>query len=742
MNNDKKMHFWIPDTEIQVVEKRPRGGTEKRFISNKEHGSKLSSSLQVIKELTVQTESDNSLREKDIVLFNVELPKKVKVQDRPDIFKSNGMEIKAVRNERNAVVASTKSQFKFLKERIDDYTSRGINKSYFDYVESFEPYIGAIKDSNSLQKTILQDQPPETVDIQLMLIPDLDSDFYESALKLLLEKITNSNGKVPESVYYLSDKTPVIRAIIPSSTISLYENDQAIYRIEKTSFFDIDADSTPVSNLENLTLNQDIDIASLPIVALLDSGVIFPSVFNNLIVNHWIAPGSKGGNSTHGTATAGNVVFRYISQNIKDNIITPRARIIDCNILDGGVSTQTFIKRIQEAVTAFSDITKIFNLSANSNETIEGDKMSIVGYELDMLQIQKGVQFVISAGNHDLWKTQKSLESIFDDDDSRIAPPADSLYSITVGAIIGETHENSLSDRNDVAPYSRKGPGFKGLVKPDICAYAGTIINPDTVPVDAYSLSLTNGGMLAPNAGTSLAAPIIAGDLAEIFSIIPDKNPLLAKALLYHSAIPLWDEDEVNDTDRAFLHSLYGRGLSSIENGKYSTISKVSFVRTGVLNRTTKERVTIYMPEVLAAQVGRNVAKVTITCLSSPPVDINKGTEYLGAYIRASLYKKAEEGKPLTHVTPEFKENREKWDICQYIYKPFTSFNAGDWQVWLELFGRWDKKDIDIPYALVVTIEDVSGSLDIYSEIKALNRYRTINEVRVRLENSLISEDN
>jgi hypothetical protein len=39
MNNDKKMHFWIPDTEVQVVEKRPRGGIEKRFISNKEHGS-------------------------------------------------------------------------------------------------------------------------------------------------------------------------------------------------------------------------------------------------------------------------------------------------------------------------------------------------------------------------------------------------------------------------------------------------------------------------------------------------------------------------------------------------------------------------------------------------------------------------------------------------------------------------------------------------------------------------------
>jgi hypothetical protein len=149
------------------------------------------------------------------------------------------------------------------------------------------------------------------------------------------------------------------------------------------------------------------------------------------------------------------------------------------------------------------------------------------------------------------------------------------------------------------------------------------------------------------------------------------------------------------------------RGLlnkSNIESGKYSSKSKVTFIRTGVLNRTTKDRITIYMPEILAVQVGRNVAKVTITCVSAPPVDINKGTEYLGAYIRVFLKKSTGDGINLKNVTPDFKENREKWDICQYVYKPFTTFHAGNWQVWLELFGRWDKKEADVPYALIVTI--------------------------------------
>jgi hypothetical protein len=51
----------------------------------------------------------------------------------------------------------------------------------------------------------------------------------------------------------------------------------------------------------------------------------------------------------------------------------------------------------------------------------------------------------------------------------------------------------------------------------------------------------------------------------------------------------------------------------------------------------------------------------------------------------------------------------------------------------LELFDRWDKKALDVSYALAVTIEDISYSLDIYHEIEILNCYQPLNEVRVRV---------
>lgn len=183
----------------------------------------------------------------------------------------------------------------------------------------------------------------------------------------------------------------------------------------------------------------------------------------------------------------------------------------------------------------------------------------------------------------------------------------------------------------------------------------------------------------------------------------------------------------------AFAHNLYGRGISAVSDSKFSSPSRVTFVRTGTLNKTTKERVKIYMPEILAAQMGRNIAKVTVTCLSQPPVDRTKGSEYLGAYIRASLKKSHPDGH-LIPVSQDYSEGRKKWDVCHQFSKMFSSLNAGDWQIWLEMFSRWDEDQIDVPYALVATIEDVSETLDVYNEVQTQNRYQAVNTLRLKID--------
>lgn len=734
--NDKKPHFWIPDEEVERLSKKPTGRTTPRDIVYSEHGAKLSHGLQLVKQAVEEFKEDDSLQDAGLYVFKVELPEGEKIQHKSDIFTKNGMHVNAVKDERHAVVSTTRHQFQILRNRVEAYTANGTNRTQFDYIESIAPYIGTEKNSGELRKKIYIDQPPETVDIQLMFIPNLQSKDYVMAIEKVKEKIHTVRGKIQQDPYYLSDRTPVIRAIVPSGTLSHFENDSAIYRIEETRFFNVGVDNFLVNISDSAQMADGVSLEDLPIVVILDSGINFPSPFDQLVVEHWTAPLSPGGDKNHGTRVASRVLFSQLGNQLADSQrITSRARVIDCNILDGPVPENIMIQRIQQAVDCYHEISKIYNLSANASIPIEGDEMSIIGFELDALQLKYGVQFVVSAGNHELWKTETSIDDILDDDDSRIAPPADSMLSIVAGAVVSEDHVGSLSGKNIIAPYSRRGPGFAGFSKPDMCAYGGTISLDGTgahVPVDMTSLVLTQNGTVEPDAGTSFTAPTVAGDLAEILNNTPNDDILLAKALLYHNAKPLWESDEMENEELAFAHNLYGRGTASVEDSKFSSPSRVTFLRTGSLNRLTKERVKIYMPEVLAAQVGRNVARVTVTCLSLPPVDRTKGSEYLGAFIRASLKKSHPDGH-LLPVTQDYSEGRRKWDVCCQFTKTFTSFNSGDWQIWLELFSRWDEENIDVPYALVATIEDVSGTLDVYSEVQAQNRYQLANTLRIKV---------
>ncbi|MDR1993640.1 MAG: hypothetical protein LBQ98_09180 [Nitrososphaerota archaeon] len=141
MSNNRKEHFWIPDEEINRVNKIPAAITEPRKRDFSEHGKKLKDSLQTIKKTVEESSNDNSLSTVDILIFQVELPEKEKVQYKTELFENNGLSIKAVKNERNAIVATTKGQFQSLEQRVDTYMSDGTNKTSFDYVECFKPVI-------------------------------------------------------------------------------------------------------------------------------------------------------------------------------------------------------------------------------------------------------------------------------------------------------------------------------------------------------------------------------------------------------------------------------------------------------------------------------------------------------------------------------------------------------------------------------------------------------------------------
>ena len=481
-------------------------------------------------------------------------------------------------------------------------------------------------------------------------------------------------------------------------------------------------------------IDPNVDVDSLPVVAVLDTGVEFPSELEQLVPIHWEASGCTGYSHYHGTSVASKVVFSHIGLQLTNEHLIPRAKVIDCKIYgQANVAQDVMIERIREAVESFASLTKIFNLSSNIPRPIEGDELSIMGYELDVLMSKYKIKFVISAGNHSLVTNCATLEEILEDDEIRIAEPADAMLGITVGSIVGAHHNLSVSKVNHVAPYSRIGPGFAGFYKPDLVAYGATQYSDRSVPRDPFSIVLAPRGGFFDDCGTSFTAPVVAGDLAELSSVVPNNDVILAQALLYNGAQQLWDTRKITQDEAEYIGNLYGRGLSAPQISKYSSPHRVSFLRTGTLNRLTKQRVKFHVPTVQAQASGNNTTRVTITCITDPPIDKTKGSDYLGAYIRASVHKLDKSGKNVG-ANPKVSDNMNKWDTCYHFSNTFSGFSAGSWEVWLELFTRWGiENDDEIPYALVVTVEDLTQTNDIYSEIirETAGRFQPISNVRV-----------
>ena len=643
MADGARFHLWIPEQEIDNVDKTPTGRSNQYDLQYGDHGQKLSQGLQSVVDFFQKLKSSDSLDEQDLITFKVILQEKEDFASQKDFIESEGLTINAVKDSTHAIVSAPRDVFGNLQGRVTRYKDKGTKKD-FQYIQGFEPFTAEDKKAASILRYVKENPDAVSVDVQVMLLPDMTPDVQQRAEDNITERIRQKNGVLQSDPYKLTDGTSIIRATMSPSSVDEIAEDPRVYWVEKTIFFHgfQPSDVSPLTG--GLKLDPNIDLSALPAVVVLDDGVALPNGLQSVVPIHWQATGCTKTASfgSHGTPVSSRVAFGYVGMHMADPHLAPRARIIDAQIADSNsVPEDVMLKRVREAVEEFSDVAKIFNFSYNANACIEDDEMSILGCEFDLLSRKHGIRFTISAGNHQLFKTQNTLKDIISDDESRIASPADAMLGITVGAIVGVEHQGSLSKKNEIAPYSRRGPGFYGFYKPDLVSYGATQFSNGMVPPDPYALCLSKTGFCAP-AGTSFTAPTVAGDIAQILTVVPNNDIGLAQALLYNGVIPPYDRSEMEQDEMDLAGNLFGRGLSSPENSMYSSENRVTFLNSGTMNRLTKKRVKFHIPSAIAdlkLKRGEKKIKVTVTCIAQPPVDRTKGSEYSAAYISASIHR-------------------------------------------------------------------------------------------------------
>ncbi|WYU49947.1 S8 family peptidase [Bacillus sp. FSL K6-0047] len=736
-SKEPKPHLVIPDDEVIDVNYTPTSRPPKTNIDQTKHGISLKEGFKSIAERHREKISPFS---EEIVVFKVELQEEECADARGNyekIFENNQLKINTMRRSHEAVVSTTFQNFKVLNEKLDNYASGKNKYDFFNLVSSFKRIEKQDKQINFSEISTSDKE----IDVQITLLPHLSENQNSRMITYINELLKSMDGKML-SEFYLSDKTPVIRALIPSSGLNQAIDEEIIMQIEPTPFLSpTNRKGNKRKSVGGIRVEFESNPEELPLVCVLDDGIRFPDNLSDCLAGMWQASDiDKKTSCNHGTKVASRVVLGDdIDAQYNAKLFTPKVRVIDARICDGynPVYEGDFIRRIREAVLAIKEQTRIFCLSFNSNDPIDSFKVSNLAFELDVLSKRHDVQFILSMGNHDLWTIYDSLAEIIDDDDSRLASPGESFFGITVGSVSRENHQYSMSGKYQLSPFSRVGYGVAGCEKPNIVYPGGNVYKRDDkkfIAANSAAYVISKNGEMIQEYGTSFSAPLAARDIAILNSSLPHEDLLIAKALLLHHCEN--ELETLNQQEREIYQRMHGVGIANKDLSQYSYANISTYIRRGQLKRLTKQRVKFYMPTVMADQSkrGKQVCKVKVTCLSVPKVDKQKGEQYLRGYVDTS-FKKINSNGTLTIDNPPQKIGRGKWKHVHHFSSILTTFNSGEYEIWLTLYTKPEiTDDEEVDYALIVSIENLTETdLDIHESItqETHNRFRYLQEVEV-----------
>jgi len=202
----------------------------------------------------------------------------------------------------------------------------------------------------------------------------------------------------------------------------------------------------------------------------------------------------------------------------------------DANLISLKVSDSTGKAYVSDVIAAIEWATqhreqyniRVINLSLVSNTSnLYLFDMLDAAVELAWLQ---GIVVVVAAGNAG--------------PNAPITAPANDPFVITVGATDDKGTPSTADDT--LASFSSYGTSFDGVSKPDLVAPGRHIVSTLSSPASPLALAFPSrivaNGHYIQLSGTSAAAPVVSGVVAQVLQARPNLNPGQVKWLLTHTS--------------------------------------------------------------------------------------------------------------------------------------------------------------------------------------------------------------
>jgi hypothetical protein len=488
-----------------------------------------------------------------------------------------------------------------------------------------------------------------------------------------------------------------------------------------------------------------------PLLGIIDGGI--SPALSDWVIGRWDILADEDTDFAHGTFIGG---LATLGRSLNGPGTCPEpdgAELVDVAVFPNERKTGAFASYypdglpqfFDEMETAISDArarhgVRVFNMSLNILQPAAPDRYSPHAARLDHIAESNNAVVFISAGNiqpQDLraeWPADAAaaLAGLANARNDGLLTPAESARNVAVAALNPPGHDGCVPFAP--ARFSRRGPGLRAGVKPDLAHVGGS--GSQHAVLGHGLFSILPDGTVVDGCGTSYASPLAAKTAAVLDHAIEGEisRETLIGLLVHHAEVPVPLQAKML---APIARHMVGFGIPPsadriLETGDHA----ITLVFASRIRRDQQINFRFPWPASLVEPGGKCRGRAKLTLVSTPPLDARFGSEFVRVNINATLqqeqagagwkgrleplYLPSKRESPA--VEAELIEHDLKWSPVKVLAKTFPQGvgPSSNWRLFVEYLTRAGEvmPDEGVPFTVIVTISDPDSERPVFNDMR------------------------